>query len=631
MSKIVKYITAALLIVLSCCLFFAGRGEAIASADVEGLSLEGGVYAYASSSGNKTVRMTPEAEVSLSGGELRLRLKVSRRGINKANDNDAVVYIRIKSGSDTLWLENEENTFKLIEADGSVTEKKSSVSSGSKLGAYFSLPLGTDGTIVIPTSLMRCGTAEQSVSAEDYFTSDSKITFIEVEFNASRWDLFIGRAAFDYNNGKSTEFSSSFSTPSRNLTLLNAFCDKVELVVNGYSAEKTENYCGQSVTLGDLGSVYTEADEVAFFDYIKINSDLKEGYGITDIYIETTGGELEKKSLRTEGYVLGGSFVFRTNRDENTEALGLEPLTVRISVRVEKLARIEVINAGVTVRYGDIDDSKDGVIYLCKSYTSVITAEVKDGFDFAGLSYNGRFLSNIAQPGEAYRCKITPDSDGYLEIVGFGQPVTLNVSVGEGVKLLCDGKDFSGEYEYQMYTRLLIDTETEKGYVCVLTVKDASGKRIDVEQNEYGQYIVVLTGDMTIEASVILARYNITYDLDGGEYENGENPSVITYFDTVTLISPVKTGYEFEGWRIYGTEEFITELKSVEGDLKLEAVFKRIDNGSEEKPPVDAPVNSCGGCNGCGSEVSNAAFLPMAAAVLILMKPVKKKNDTDER
>ena len=50
---------------------------------------------------------------------------------------------------------------------------------------------------------------------------------------------------------------------------------------------------------------------------------------------------------------------------------------------------------------------------------------------------------------------------------------------------------------------------------------------------------------------VLAKKYFINYDLDNGEYENGENPNP-TYYTEMTedfaLVNPVRTGYTFDGW-----------------------------------------------------------------------------------
>ena len=55
------------------------------------------------------------------------------------------------------------------------------------------------------------------------------------------------------------------------------------------------------------------------------------------------------------------------------------------------------------------------------------------------------------------------------------------------------------------------------------------------------------SGTVTIVPNFEGKKYNITYDLDGGEVSETE-PSIGVYDEDVTLIKPTKTGYTFTGW-----------------------------------------------------------------------------------
>lgn len=88
-------------------------------------------------------------------------------------------------------------------------------------------------------------------------------------------------------------------------------------------------------------------------------------------------------------------------------------------------------------------------------------------------------------------------------------------------------------------------------------------------------------------------NYSITYDLDGGRMEKGnDNPaSYNVETATFTLHQPIKEGYIFKGWKCNG-EDTITASVSIEkgtvGNLKFTAVWE--EDKTMEKPMSDEPA-----------------------------------------
>lgn len=638
MKRNPRYILAAFIVVLTCFFALGLPTAGKAAAQDFSLSLDGGVYAYAESTGTKTVRLRPEQTVTIDAdGNFLIRIKISFREINKANDKNAVVSFRILTATDTLRVESGEFSFGFISADGSVSEVLSSEGSN---GAVFSLPAGTDGTLVLPIGRFYAVRGNDRISAKDALSADNAITLIEVDFSASRWDIFVGQAAFSDKNESVATFSAEYSSPSRNLRLLRSFTDKVALFVNG----KEASVSGEELfaVIEGVGEVSVRG-ELAFFDKLGISSRLSEGYGITRIRTEVEGIENYGKDHRKQGYVFEENLVIRTNRDENTAVLGFGEIKINLFVTVEKLVRLEVTSAGVTINYGEIDDSEDGVLFLAKNYPAVLTAVVTGGFDFSGLYYNGKRLENVASAGEDFRCVLTPDEDGFIDVIGFAGTVTLTVDAADEVSISEGGKEMLGEYEFQRYTRLILTLTAAEGYDGIPVLTGENGKLLDVGRRASGEYVIVLTENMTLSAYASVRTFAISYDLSGGSYESGSNPSFITYFDEAELISPVKKGYTFLGWRIVGSEDYVSKLSGVKNDLYLVAVFeKNPDNPDNPDDPNNPDDNQgcggCGGCNGCGScgscgnELSGATILPSVAAVLLLVAPSRrKKDDSDDK
>ena len=86
----------------------------------------------------------------------------------------------------------------------------------------------------------------------------------------------------------------------------------------------------------------------------------------------------------------------------------------------------------------------------------------------------------------------------------------------------------------------------DKGYEMSKVV--VNGSEI---QKEDGIFAVKnLLADQTIEASFTPIVYNLTYDLAGGKLPEGKsNPATYTIEDdAITLVNPVRDGYDFAGW-----------------------------------------------------------------------------------
>ena len=79
--------------------------------------------------------------------------------------------------------------------------------------------------------------------------------------------------------------------------------------------------------------------------------------------------------------------------------------------------------------------------------------------------------------------------------------------------------------------------------------------------------------NLTYTAHWEIITYNITYHLFGGT-NNNKNPSTYTIEDTLSLGSPTKTGYDFNGWYLDSNfSEEISNLNGHYGNLDIYAKF----------------------------------------------------------
>ena len=72
--------------------------------------------------------------------------------------------------------------------------------------------------------------------------------------------------------------------------------------------------------------------------------------------------------------------------------------------------------------------------------------------------------------------------------------------------------------------------------------QDSDGNKVDEH--------TIVTGELNVNAKLELIPYTITFDLNGGHYEEGKENLNIYYVDSEDIIlnNPVKEGYSFAGW-----------------------------------------------------------------------------------
>lgn len=382
------------------------------------------------------------------------------------------------------------------------------------------------------------------------------------------------------------------------------------------------------------------------------------------------------------GYAYEGEYFLRRGNhckgaespDDDTVELGTEPLNATIEVTVSPLVALDITGEadGVDIYYfrydsltdwnfithadvddwsNMIDDGSDGKLWLAPNDESTVVVVPKAGYDFTGLKLEGETenLSIAEQQAddttgslEIALYKISVGETKQLEVLGLGEEVTLAAEVGEHGSVTVDSVAAEGTFTSNIYKTLTIEATPDKGYEAAVSVvyaaqePDGEERVVPLTVASDGNYYYQVDGAFTIRAEFSVVTYALTYRLNNGEYASGEsNPATITYFDTVTLKNPVREGYDFMGWRIEGEEGTVTELKEVESDLTLIAVFEMADTPVDPDPgddPGDDPGGDNGGDNGggCGGALAGALGLGVAAAVIMIATVAvilkKKKN-----
>lgn len=144
-------------------------------------------------------------------------------------------------------------------------------------------------------------------------------------------------------------------------------------------------------------------------------------------------------------------------------------------------------------------------------------------------------------------------------------------------------------------------------------------------EQEYNENAIV-NSSLTLYAGWQTESYNITYDLNGGDIEDGANPASYTVEDTFTLKNPVKEGAIFLGWSGTGLagdgNKTVTIIKGSTGDRAYTAHWSDAQvsmqgwiYGGSPKEPVLGEGSNPGNANvtytyytdiGCTSKTTTA-------------------------
>lgn len=637
---------------------------AIPDSELELLSDENQVWFWSTKTGTGNVRYTPTGSYTLENvTDLAFRMKNANRQTNKPNKSNGLcaMYIKFK-GNDTIWHLTHEQTilasdgktklyshFKTIAPDGTIKRTL-----GNTAASQFAIPANFDGTVYFPLWAFFNGA---SIAEEDCLTSLENYQSLELEYidfgvSCHRWDMILGDIAFAKTTDNQNwtyevmNFDKAVKEGSEALiTLRTDVYDQVALKVNG--VEGAKNADGSiTANVEGIGSVSTPVSTLQMFKQATVTTDLKEGYGITNViakFYNAQGEELTdaSASLLSSGYSLGGKFNLRTNNPDNTALVGLDPVTCELDITVAPLVKVNVTgeSSGVTVAYGSMDSSAgDNTIYLASGSASTLTVTPKTGFTFVEAKLNNEVLENTATEEGKFTYNVTVTENATLEIVGVGDEVTLTVEKTEGAKatVVIGDKTFasaSETYVSNLRKVLTVNVSTEAGYMAKLEKVVASAEEggeatvTTLVEKSAGVYEVEIDGAFTLRVSTEIVNYTVTYRLNNGQMQNGEtNPETITVLDSVVLYVPVREGYEFKGWKIQGNDAYVTKLENISENITVVAEWERVatqpdSSNTSEKPSTSEPTENKG-CLGSISGIS--AFVALLGVAVVCFK--KKEN-----
>lgn len=233
--------------------------------------------------------------------------------------------------------------------------------------------------------------------------------------------------------------------------------------------------------------------------------------------------------------------------------------------------------------------------------TYSLPASIRTGYSFLGWRVKNSD-DGIWEAGKTYPAgyKFT-GMHGNIELVAAWETLTSTVTLA-----LADGETISGsnKLNYAFASSLTINSPEKKGYTFKgWRVKETPGSgntwNIGVEYLlTAGETSVTLPGgklgDVTLEPIWAKNTYTITFNSDGGTvYENRS----YTVEDTVTLPTPVKNGYSFNGWTVtVHDSDYNWTSNGYNGGASLKGMYGSVTlNANWTKTPYKATFNANGG------------------------------------
>ncbi|MBR1386070.1 MAG: InlB B-repeat-containing protein [Bacilli bacterium] len=180
----------------------------------------------------------------------------------------------------------------------------------------------------------------------------------------------------------------------------------------------------------------------------------------------------------------------------------------------------------------------------------------KEGYTFDGWKdENGVVSTNV---------NITKGTTGNKKFEAIFTPIEYTITYD-----LDGGVVSNNSNSYTVEDELVLNNPTKTGYTFVGWLENDSTTPVKNVTIVKGT-----TGNKTYKAIYNIIKYQISYELNGGEATS--NPSEYTVEDEVVLIKPLKVGYTFIGWQDGSSTTLIEDItisKGTTGNKAYEAVF----------------------------------------------------------
>ena len=243
----------------------------------------------------------------------------------------------------------------------------------------------------------------------------------------------------------------------------------------------------------------------------------------------------------------------------------------------DKVLNLPVGRSTFYVKATSSDDSKVYTFNIKRNALFTVTFDADGGTTVNPMSVEeGGFITAPTSSKAGYTLK------------GWGYNFDLPVTSDLNLKAVWDAIDYNisynlnggvlknnnpGTYNVESDDFTLVNP-TKNGYTFLGWIGGGNGLVID-EPTKDLTIEVANYGDLSFEAIYSLNQYSISYDLDGGSYPSGDNPTQYTVLsDDIVIVNPVKEGYTFVGWTgrdILTPNMNVTIPSGSTGDISLKA------------------------------------------------------------
>jgi len=382
------------------------------------------------------------------------------------------------------------------------------------------------------------------------------------------WRINTYTINYDLNDGTVEENNRETYTIEDTFTLHNP--SKEGYIFTGWSGTGIDGLSKNVTISNETGDRSYEANYTIMTSTLTINPNGGLYNNSSDVITITKnyGETIQLSSPSKDGYTFK-KWITSSNEDYSSDEYTFngedETLTANYGVDIYNLTIY-------------LDGGVDNVEYS-NTYTidDVITLEnpTKEGYTFIGWS--GTDIDGLSMNVTISHMKGDRTYTANYSINNY----TLTINPNGGTY---NGSSNNTEITKAYNDTYTLETPVREGYTF-------TGWKIDNELYESNEYTFV-SKDVTIVANYSLDTYNITYDLDGGEYV--DNPLTYTINDSFTLNNPTKEGYTFIGWSGTGLEETTRDvtISNMTGNRSYTAVYEKdayvitynLDGGTTTNP-----------------------------------------------
>ncbi len=207
-----------------------------------------------------------------------------------------------------------------------------------------------------------------------------------------------------------------------------------------------------------------------------------------------------------------------------------------------------------------------------------------------------------------------------VNLVALWQPIEYKIEYDlNGGKLPIGSADNIEKYNVETEPFVLVNPEKDTYEFAGWVVKEKEGR--EWAQVDY-TFDTTKGGNVSLKATWTEKKYNIIYDLNGGEFEYADsNKTYFTNFmDEFTIVSPLRNGWTFLGWVEEGNDnnkpviDYVIKTKELRSDVSLKALWS--------KSAYSITYNLNGGNYSRGS-VLNPESYSLVDKAFILTNPVR--------